>query len=228
MPGVSYACATPAARPLTAPHHASAPPPPITTSLCTTFLAHPSIEVPPPELLPQVRHRRRPVARCAHSPRPRRECQGDDALAKGSGRSNEDRGLPGHLAGQLARVQLLLTALLNGIRRFVRREDGVALVRNLRAIMYKFCAAESRKLNLLAPRFATACAITARPATRLHVTAIVLHPNVTRPWSTALVRWAVAVPPHPCDPTRAQRSLRCRATTCRSGTSTRRTSCRAC
>ena len=121
-------------------------PPPITTSLCTTFLAHPSIEVPPAELLPQVRHRRRPVARCAHSPRPRRECQGDDALAKGSGRSNEDRGLPGHLAGQLARVQLFLTALLNGIRRFVRREDGVAVVRNLRALIYKFCAVESRRI----------------------------------------------------------------------------------
>ena len=163
MPGVSYACATPAARPLTAPHHASAPHPlAITTSLCTTFLAHPSIEVPPPELLPQVRHRRRPVARCAHPPRPRRECQGDDALAKGSGRSNEDRGLPGHLAGQLARLQLLLTALLNGIRRFVRREDGAAVVRNLRAIMYKFCAVESRNVTLFGPRSPPACAITAR------------------------------------------------------------------
>ena len=38
MLGVS--CATPAARPLTAPHHASAPHPlAITTSLCTAFLA---------------------------------------------------------------------------------------------------------------------------------------------------------------------------------------------
>ena len=57
MLGVSCPCATccsPPTPPLAAPYHPSPrlrSPPAITTSLCTTFLAHPSIEVPPPELL---------------------------------------------------------------------------------------------------------------------------------------------------------------------------------
>ena len=41
MPGVSYACATPAARPLTAPHHASAPHP-----LSPPRCAPPSLHTP--------------------------------------------------------------------------------------------------------------------------------------------------------------------------------------